>query len=151
MLDEVHADLGELTRFIREIRRLGAGDLREPLREASRKAAEIVVARSQVVAAATGRKEIIKAAKDTVRAAQVGGDAAIRSGSETGLSWANAAMFGTKRDAQRHRKSGSYIGYRQFLASRKGGYVVYPAIEDSTAAIVSVYSDAVELLVNNRI
>ena len=109
------------------------------------------MARSQVVAAATGRKEIVKATKDTVRAASVGGDAAIKSGSETGLSWANAAMFGTKRDAHRQRKSGSYIGYKQFLASRKGGYVVYPAIEDSTTAIVTVYADAVERLVNNRI
>lgn len=151
MSDGVKANLSEVLGVVKSLRALGADDFQEAFKPINAEVSRIVVDRAQMRAAATGRRNVVKAA-ETVLAAPAAKAAGVTMGSESGMTWAMAAMFGTYPDRQRTSPKGkTYTGWSQFLMARKGGYVVYPAIDDESDRIAEVYASAVDKYLSKKL
>lgn len=61
------------------------------------------------------------------------------------------AEFGAGQDRQRNRRSGQYVGYRQFDPWRGNGsgagYFLYPTIRDRADEIAGFYEHAIDALI----
>jgi hypothetical protein len=112
-------------------------------RKEGRAISDQVVRRTTVEAALTGRPEIQRAAR-TVKAASTINGAAVRIGAKTGDSWAAAALFGTHADQPRQRRSGTFLGYNQFVRPQRDGGPLWRAIAKEREQISERYMDALE-------
>lgn len=67
-----------------------------------------------------------------------------------GYEMAGGAEFGAAQDNPRHRKTGTYVGYRQFEPWRgngsDAGYFVYPSIRRDADRIETEYGSAIDHL-----
>lgn len=132
-----------LKEWKREIRKLtGSKEFENALKDEHQAVARKVVEASHRRAAATGRKEIMKAA-ETLSAGRTLKGAVVRAGGAR-VPWAGAAFFGTYHNRTRERRTGKYLGYNQFLEPTPGGYVIYPAIEDMRSEITRTYLEGIE-------
>lgn len=136
--------LAQLSRVLRDMDK----DLAKELRQTNKKAAEIAAdaARSRALSlggsAAKGAPTIRATAG--VRSASVGFGG-------TSAPWMGGSEFGANREGQRHRSTGTYVGYRQFDvwrgSGRTAGYFVYPSIRDNEGRIVEHYQEALDDLI----
>lgn len=136
--------LNEVNRALRE---LGGRELQKELKATGLEVAEDVAddATSKALAlggvAAKTAPSIKASARFTGAGVSIGGAA---------YPFAGGAEFGAGQDKIRRRKSGTYVGYRQFEPWRGNGsgagYFVYPAIRDNSDHIAEDYLGAVEQL-----
>jgi hypothetical protein len=141
------AGLAEARRALKKL-----GDPREidnAFKQAGREVSAKVVTRAQTFAAATGRKEVVRAARTIVPVTRVGG-AAISLGKKTGPDrWAAAALFGTHPDRLRNSARGDYLGWKQFTAPTKDGGPLYRAFRAEKQTIEDAWLDAIERVFNS--
>lgn len=133
-----------LDEFKRELKKLAGKEFAEGLKDEHQKVAKRVVAASQRRARMTGRAEIVKAAASLTAGRTMKG--AIVRGGGARIPWAGAAMFGAYHDRPRPGRSGSYLGWNQFLVPQRGGYVIYPAIRDERRNIEREYLEGIDRL-----
>lgn len=135
--------LAELSRALRSM----DTDLARELRGANKDAADI--------AARAGRSKAVSIGGVAAKVApSIRASAGVRSAGVgfggAKYPFAGGAEFGAGQDTTRHRKSGTYIGYRQFQpfrgSGRSAGYFIYPSIRDHETEIVGQYEQALDEL-----
>lgn len=137
--------LSELNKALRDI----GPEARAELKAASKKVADFVAADAKAAAASLGGVAAKVAPSITPRAG-IGGTAGVAFGGAR-YPMAGGAEFGAGRDRMRNRKSGQYVGYRQFQPWRgsgsSAGYFLYPSIRRDADRIITEFTTALDEVV----
>lgn len=141
--------LADLTALVNDLKRLGDKGVNAQLKAVNRQAAELVTSKARANASRHG-KQMARAAR-TIKASSSATQAFVSMGTDSGDTWATAAMFGTKQGLSRSRNGRTYIGYEQFMPAIPGGYTVYPAIAASGAALRDLYAEGVDKILNKEL
>jgi len=121
-------------------------DLPKRLKDAGNAAAQIIVDDTRARARTPAERRVARSVKVSSQqrsvAVSVGG---------RGFPEAGGVIFGAAQDRLRVRRSGRYVGYRQFRpwlgAGRSAGYLLFPSIRARQDDVVKVYLDQVDRLV----
>lgn len=135
--------LAELNRALKQ---LGKETQRE-LRDASKEVATEVA--SEAAAAARALGGVAARVAPTVKASAGVTSAGVGFGGSAAPE-AGGAEFGANRERERTRKTGTYVGYRQFQPWRgngeQAGYFVYPTIRRNSEHIADTYLEHINEL-----
>lgn len=125
----------------RELRRLQSSELQGELKDANYRIASHVADKAKSRLSGLGRMEA--RAAQTIGASRAQAGAQIRFGGPA-APFAGGAEFGANRDVQRTRSTGTYVGYRQFVDTVKGGRSIYPTVGEENEWMVNEYGEAFE-------
>ncbi len=131
-----------MRQFRRELKKLGNKGLTDALKDEHQKVAQDVVDQAQRNAT-KWHSRALEYAASSYRAARTVNGAVVRGGSAA-IPWAGAAEFGAEHNVTRYRRTGSYVGYNQFMTPLKGGFTIYPAIWDLEEQISRTYISGID-------
>jgi hypothetical protein len=130
-------EVSGLREAVRSAKQVGDTDLVDGLAAAWRQAERIAMARMQLRAAATGRRQDQRVA-ETLRPSAGKDRAAIRFGGAT-VPWWAGATFGAHHDRERRGpRRGTFTGFNQFPEVRPNGGWPYVGLEDARDEIVEL-------------
>lgn len=136
--------LAELRRTLKDFN----PEMQKELRKANRSVATLVAKDARAAAVALGG--VAAHVAPSVKASAGIASAGVALGG-IGFEMAAGAEFGAGQDKLRNRRTGQYVGYRQFEPwrgnSSDAGYFLYPAIRRDADRVVTEYTAAVEAII----